>query len=125
MPRTTASTDRSEPPPLDARYFHIYKSGPMTVVGFDGAGLDNNEFAAECRDALLGLCESHGCQVLVVDLMEVDIVSSWILGVLAAVKRQGVEVEVYHPSEDVRNVMRVTHLDQVMHVRHELDSAEA
>jgi len=51
--------------------------------------------------------------------MGVPVVSSWILGVLAAIRNHGVQVELYHPSADMREVLDVTHLDQFLHVRNQ------
>jgi anti-sigma B factor antagonist len=99
--------------------FHVYKRGRLTVVGFDGRSLNEPGLESRCRDELLALIGNPECQVLVVDLMEVQLVSSWILGILAAIKRQGVEVELYHPSAEIRNILSVTHLDEMLHVRHE------
>lgn len=103
--------------------FHIYKAGALTVIGFDGRGLNEPGSVETCRDMLLRLIDEHDCQVLVVDLMDVGIVSSWVLGILAAVKRHGVQVELYHPSAEIRDVLSTTHLDDLLHVRH--DGAEA
>lgn len=99
--------------------FHIYKTGTLTVIGFDGRGLNDPAGVETCRDRLLRLIDEHDCQVLVVDLMDVGIVSSWVLGILAAVKRHGVQVELYHPSAEIRAVLSMTHLDDLLHIRHD------
>ena len=49
--------------------------------------------------------------------MDVGIVSSWVLGVLAAVHKRGIEVHLYHPSEEIRGVLDVTRLHELMKVR--------
>lgn len=98
--------------------FHVYKRGKLTVIGFDGRVLNNTSQAGKCRDHLLELVDHHDCQVLAVDLMDVDIVSSWILGILAAIKSRGVDVQLYHPSPEIRGVLSVTHLDEMLPVRH-------
>lgn len=97
--------------------YHVYKRGKLTVIGFDGRQLNNPEQATVARDHLLHLINHHDCQVLVVDLMDVDVVSSWILGILAAIKRHGTDVQLYHPSAEIQNVLSVTHLDQLLPVR--------
>lgn len=104
--------------------FHVYKRGKLTVVGFDGRTLNDPVQAGQSRDTLLELIQHHDCQVLVVDLMEVSVVSSWVLGILAAIKHRGVDVQLYHPSSDIRNVLEVTHLNEMLPVRHH-DSASA
>ncbi len=98
--------------------FHVYKRGRLTVVGFDGRQLNDAVLVETCREQLLDLCNEVDCHVLVVDLMEVEIVSSWILGVLAAIHRAGVQVELYHLSPDMRGVLSQTRLDRLLHERH-------
>lgn len=98
---------------------HVYKKGMLTVIGFDGRQLNDTHHVSRCRDELLELVDHHNCQVLVVDLSEVGLVSSWILGILAAIRQRGVSVELYHPSPDMRGVLSMTHLDELLHVRHE------
>jgi anti-anti-sigma factor len=105
---------------MAASSLHVYKTGKLTVIGFDGRQLNDAHHVGRCRDELLELIDHHDCQVLVVDLSEVGLVSSWILGILAAIRQHGVAVELYHPSPDMRGVLSMTHLDDLLHVRHEL-----
>lgn len=106
-------------PTMQDSLFHVYKTGKLTVIGFDGRGLGDPVISETCREGLLRLVDRHACEVLVVDLMDVGIVSSWILGILAAVKSRGVRVELYHPSAEIREVLSMTRLDELLHVRHE------
>ena len=112
-----AAFDGAPAMPEQGTGYHVYKRGKLTVVGFDGRRLNDESQASQARDQLLHLIDHHDCQVLVVDLMDVSIVSSWILGILAAIKQQGVDVQLYHPSEEIRDVLSVTHLDQMLPVR--------
>lgn len=105
--------------------FHVYDAGKTTVIGFDGRQLNDARGATMCRDELLNLVDNHDCQMLVVDLSEVEVVSSWILGILAAIRRTGVDVELYHPTPGMRGVLSVTHLDDLLHVRHDSDDSVA
>lgn len=107
---------------MAASSLHVYKTGKLTVIGFDGRQLNDTHHVGRCRDELLELIDHHDCQVLVVDLSEVGLVSSWILGILAAIRQRGVSVELYHPSPDMRGVLSMTHLDELLHIRHELKS---
>ncbi|MEW4488133.1 STAS domain-containing protein [Thalassoglobus sp. JC818] len=104
--------------PLDgSKFFHVYKTGRLTIIGFDGRHLQQFGSSQEICGELLHLVEHHDCEVLVVDMMEVPIVSSWVLGILAAVQRNGIDIELYHPSDELREVLRVTNLAQCLHVR--------
>lgn len=107
------------------RHFYVYKTGRLTVIGFAARHLAEPESRVACRDELLRLIDEHACEVLVVDLMDVDIVSSWVLGILAAVRSHGIDVELYHPSPEIREILAVTHLDDLLHVRHDAVHARA
>lgn len=99
--------------------FYTYKVGRLTVIGFDGRHLSDRR-PDECLDTLARLVSESHCQILVVDLMNVELVNSWILGVLAAIRQRGVRIELYHPSESVRQALAVTRLDEMLHVRSEV-----
>lgn len=83
--------------------------------------MDDPLFAEKIREHLLEMVEECACEVLVVDLLDVGIISSWILGVLAAIKKSGVQVELYHPSPEMQDVLKVTNLDNYLHVRGVVD----
>jgi anti-sigma B factor antagonist len=97
--------------------FHVYKNGRLTVIGFEGRHLEDPDAAELIRERLLGLVDRNDCEVLVVDLLDVQLISSWILGVLASVGSHKIAVELYHPSPEICGVLDMTHLDRVLHVR--------
>jgi len=101
-------------------YFHVYKQGALTIIGFDGKHLANTDHASDVRQSLMSLLGQTDCQTLVVDLMEVPIVSSWILGILAAVHQSGIDVQLYHPNKALQDVLETTRLDSVLNVRESL-----
>jgi anti-anti-sigma factor len=103
-------------------YFHLYKTGKLTVIGFDGKHLADPDVAIDVRDSLLELLRTSPCQLLAVDLLEVDLVSSWILGILAAVRQSGISVQLYHPNEHLQDVLEATRLDSILPVRESLTS---
>ena len=83
--------------PYSENLFHVYKSGRMTVIGFDGKYIIDPLHSDSIREHLLAMIERCDCEILVVDLLEVGVVSSWILGILTAIQKTGVQVELYHP----------------------------
>ncbi len=97
--------------------FHIYEESGTTVMGFSGRYLSDSNTADQIQDRLLSMLSKHECDVLVVDLLDVGIVSSWVLGMLAAVKQRGVDVQLYHLSKEIREVLDVTSLNRLLHVR--------
>jgi len=104
-----------------ADYFHVFKQGRLTVIGFEAHHLtDSNASLQECRDRLLIVIREHHCQVLAVDLMSLGLVSSWVLAILAVAHREGIEVHLYHPSRDIQEVLEITQLDELLKVRPDL-----
>lgn len=102
-------------PPIE-----VYAAGPTTVVGFGGEDLPDNVNLVACREWLVGLIRQQRCQVLAFDLTGVRLVPSGLLGLLASLRNEGVEVHLYNPSSDVREVLEITHLNQLMPV-HEVE----
>jgi anti-anti-sigma factor len=105
-------------------YLHVFKVGRLTIIGFTAKHALSAERADDCRKRLEQLAEEHGRQELIVDLYELPIVSSWNLGMLASLQRMGIRVHLYHPSAEIREILQVTHLDEVMDVRGEVAKRE-
>jgi anti-sigma B factor antagonist len=101
---------------MAASLVEIYATGPTTVVGFGGHDLPDNVNLVACRDWLVELIKQQNCSVLAFDLTGVRLVPSGLLGLLASLRNEGVEVHLYNPSTDVREVLEITHLDQLMPV---------
>lgn len=98
----------------------VYQAGPLTVVGFGGKEILDEVSVANCRHELLELLEENDCQDLAFDLTGMTILPSGLLGVLASLRKQGVNIHVYNPSQDVREVLEITNLNRIIEV-HELD----
>lgn len=105
-----------------ASSLEIYQAGELTVIGFGGREVLDNMNVAECRDELVGLIRDHHCKMLAFDLTRVRLIPSGLLGLLASIRKQGVEVHLYNPSADIREVLEITKLDQVLQI-HELEIA--
>ena len=101
----------------------IYQAGELTVIGFGGKEVLDDMNVADCRDELVELIREHHCQVLAFDLTRVRLIPSGLLGLLASIRKQGVEVHLYNPSSDIREVLEITKLDQVLQM-HELEVAD-
>ena len=54
------------------------------------------------------------------DLTRVRLIPSGLLGLLASIRKKGIEVHLYNPSADIREVLEVTKLDQVLQL-HDLE----
>ncbi|MBX3444960.1 MAG: STAS domain-containing protein [Planctomyces sp.] len=108
----------AQPPILD-----VYQAGPTTVVGFGGREVIDDTNLSLCREQLMELLKAHDTKVLGFDLTDVRFVPSGLLGLLASVRGMGVEVHLYNPSPDVRDVLATTHLDRLMPI-HEVDFSD-
>jgi anti-anti-sigma factor len=105
--------------PIHHEILRVYETGPLTVVGFGSGELPEYIDLVECRDEILELLKLHDCKDLAFDLTGVRYVPSGMLGLLASMNRLGIKVHLYNPSNDVREVLEVTHLDRLFQI-HEL-----
>lgn len=94
----------------------VYQTGTTTVVGFGGRDVLGDVNVAACRDELVELIDREKCDVLAFDLTGVKLIPSGLLGLLASVRQHDVDVHIYNPSSDVRDVLSITGLDQLMPV---------
>jgi len=100
----------------DAKILEVYQAGRLTVVGFGGHGVLDGLDITECRDELVALVREHSCQSLAFDLTGVKLLPSGLLGLLASLRNLDVQVMVYNPSRDVREVLDITNLDQLIEI---------
>lgn len=98
----------------------VYQAGELTVVGFGGREVLDRLSLADCRMELLSLIQEHQCKTLAFDLTGVRLIPSGLLGMLCSVSRQGIDVHLYNPSQDVREVLEITNLDSILEL-HEVD----
>lgn len=98
----------------------VYEAGELTVIGFGGREVLDRISLGECRDELIRLIETHQCSTLAIDLTGVRLIPSGMLGMLCSIRRQGIEVHLYNPSQDVREVLEITKLDSLLEM-HEVE----
>ena len=94
----------------------VYRTGPMTVLGFGGRDILDQVDIGTCREEIIALVQQPECEKLAFYLTGVKLVSSGMLGLLASLRQLNVEVHLCNPSEDVREVLEVTKLDKIMQV---------
>jgi anti-sigma B factor antagonist len=103
--------------PRRANYLNVYQTGKLTVVSFVSAELLDQIVVSECRKEIAELIQQHQCETLAFDLTAVKLVPSGMLGMLASLGRLGVQVLVYNPSDDIREVLEITRLDSLLQVQ--------
>jgi anti-anti-sigma factor len=103
---------------LERSELEVYETGPLTVVGFGGREILDQVNLSDCRAEILELVEKHGTKVMAFDLTGVKLIPSGMLGLLASLRKLGIEVHVYNPSSDVEEVLEVTRLKELMAIHH-------
>jgi len=98
----------------------VYEAGELTVVGFGGREILDRLSLGDCRHELSQLIEQHGCKTLAFDLTGVRLIPSGMLGLLCSIRQQGIDVHLYNPSRDVREVLEITKLDSLLEL-HEVE----
>ena len=98
----------------------VYEAGELTVVGFGGEEILDHVNVSDCRDEIVDMIEKFGCKTLAFDLTGVKLIPSGLLGLLASLRDLGVAVHLYNPSDDIREVLEITRLDQILEI-HEID----
>ena len=101
----------------DPNVLKIYQTGELTVVGFGGQDVPDEVCIAAYRDQLFKLIEEHKCKILAFDLTGVTLVPSGMLGVLTSLRSRVQRVELYNPSVDVREVLRLTRLESLFDIK--------
>jgi anti-anti-sigma factor len=96
--------------------FEVYQAGELTVLGFGGRDVLDDYDVAQCRDEITRLVRQHQCRALAFDLTGVRLMPSGLLGLLASLKKLGIDVHVFNPSEDVREVLEITKLKAFMEI---------
>lgn len=103
----------------NSEVLRVYKTGPLTVVGFGGHEVLDQVDLGECRSEIIKLLEKYKCEVLAFDLTGVRLIPSGLLGLLASLRKLHIEVHLYNPSPDVQEVLEITRLNQVLPI-HEI-----
>lgn len=101
----------------DPNVLKIYQTGELTVVGFGGEDVPDEVCIAGYRDQLFQLIDTYKCKVLAFDLTGVTLVPSGMLGVLTSLRQKVERVELYNPSEDVREVLSMTRLEKLFDIK--------
>lgn len=103
--------------PEDHAVLKVYQTGELTVVGFGGKDVPDEVCIASYRTQLFDLIARHQCKVLAFDLTGVQLVPSGMLGVLSSIRQRVERVELYNPSPDVMDVLRITKFDRLFDIK--------
>ena len=95
----------------------LSQAGTTTVLGFGGSAVPSDFNAAQYRDAVSRLLKEYGCKTVAFDLPGVTLIPSGMLGFWASLHDMDVTVELYNASEDIRDVLAITKLNQWIELR--------
>lgn len=112
-------------PPTKSKYkapprsevLQVYQTGQLTVVGFGGQDVPDEVCIAAYREQLAKLLSENTCSVLAFDCSGVKLMPSGMLGLLTTLRKQVDRIELYNPSEDIQDVLRMTNLLPMFEVR--------
>ncbi len=94
----------------------IYKSGDVTVIGFGDREVLNQVNIAACREQIAALIKQDNIKTLAFNLTGVLLIPSGMLGLMASMRELGVTVQIFNPSDDVREVLEITKLNQLFEI---------
>lgn len=94
----------------------IYKSGDVTVIGFSGREVLDQINIAACREQIAALVKRDNVKTLAFNLTGVKLIPSGMLGLMASMRNLGVTVQLFNPSDDVREVLEITKLNQLFEI---------
>ena len=94
----------------------IYKSGDVTVIGFGGREVLDQINIGACREQISALVKRDNIKTLAFELTGVQLIPSGMLGLMASLRDLGVTVQIFNPSDDVREVLEITKLNQLFEI---------
>lgn len=97
----------------------VYSVGETTVLGFGGEDVPSEFNAAHYRAAIMDLLVANNCRTVAFDLTGVKLVPSGMLGLLISLKQlddAAHTVQVFNPSDDVKEVLQITKLNTMIDV---------
>jgi anti-sigma B factor antagonist len=105
------------PAPIDTSHrLQVLQTEPVAVIGFGGRDLPPEHVLGQYLGEIGELLDRTGSRELAFEMEGVVIIPSGFLGVIASITKRGVAVSVRHPSKDVREVLELTHFDQIVKI---------
>jgi anti-anti-sigma factor len=96
--------------------FQVRETGRLSVVRVNPEGVTDFERFEQCRDELVAILKNAGCIVVRFDVEGIPFLASGVLGLLVSMRNAGVDIQIQNASEHVRDVLKVTRLDQLVEV---------
>jgi anti-sigma B factor antagonist len=113
---TKSPVPPTSPVPTLPSRLQVIATEPVLVIGFGGSDLPPEHTLGRYLGEIGELLDRTGCHDLAFEMEGVVMVPSGFLGVIASITKRGVAVSVRHPSADVRDVLELTHFDQIIKI---------
>lgn len=98
----------------------LVQNGETTIVSFlDCKDLEQINIAA-CREQITEIVKQNQTKTLAFEMSKVRLIPSGMLGLLASLRDMVSKIRILNPSEDVREVLEITKLNQIFEVRDEV-----
>lgn len=98
----------------------LVQNGETTIVNFlDCENLDQINIAA-CREQITEIVQRNQTKTLSFEMRGVRLIPSGMLGLLASLRDIVSKIRILNPSDDVREVLEITKLNQIFDVRDEV-----
>lgn len=100
----------------------VSQNGDVTIVGFGGREILDQVNIAACREQITELVTRNQSKTLAFDMSGVRLIPSGMLGLLASLRNTVGKIQILHPSDDVREALEITKLNQIFEVQDEVAS---
>ncbi len=94
----------------------VSQNGEVTVISFGGREVLDQINIAACRDQITDIVKQNQTKTLAFEMTGVRLIPSGMLGLLASLRDKVAKIQILNPSEDVRDVLEVTKLNQIFEV---------
>ena len=98
----------------------VSQNGDITVIRFGDREVLDQINLAVCRDQIIDIVKRNQTKTLAFEMTGVRLIPSGMLGLLASLRGTVAKIQILNPSEDVREVLEITKLNQIFEVRDEV-----
>lgn len=98
----------------------VSQNGDATVIRFGDREVLDQINIAVCREQIADIVKQTQTKKLAFEMTGVRFIPSGMLGLLASLRDTVPTIQILNPSEDVREVLEITKLNQIFDVRDEV-----
>lgn len=94
----------------------VVQEGEVTRIGFGGGDVLDQINIAACREQIAEIVKQNQTKILAFEMSGVRLIPSGMLGLLASLRDMVSKIRILNPSDDVREVLEITKLNQTFEV---------